>query len=94
MAKIPSINTLAQLLLVRSDYDSSFGVRAAQLWNTLPADIKALRGVHACYFEKHDFTLGVKGEGHDTSRHFAGSFWSMRAMLPMLGLGAKNGAKT
>ena len=32
--------------------------------------------------------------GHvPTIRHFAGGFWSMCAMLPTLGLGAKNGAK-
>ena len=40
-ALIPQINTKAQLS-VRSDYDSSFGVRAAQLWNILPANISQL----------------------------------------------------
>ena len=35
-------------------------------------------GVQAYHFEKHDFALGVKGEGQDT-----GVFGSMRAMLPM-----------
>ena len=34
-AKIPSINRRAQLS-VRTDYDNSFRVRAAQLWNLLP----------------------------------------------------------
>ena len=38
-------------------------------------------GVQACYFEKHDFALGVKEEDQDTSRHFAGGF--VHAMLPM-----------
>ena len=46
------------------------------------------------YFEKHDFAIGVKGEGQDRSQHFLGGFESMRAMLPLWGLGAKNGAKT
>ena len=53
-----------------------------------------LRGVQAYYFEKHDFALGVKGEGQDMSRHFADGFGSMRAMLSMWGLGVKEGEKT
>ena len=32
---------------------------------------------------KNDFELGVGGDGQDTSRHFEGSFWSIRAILPM-----------
>ena len=36
----------------------------------------------------------VGGEGQDTSWHFEGSFGSIRAILPMWGLGAKTGAKT
>ena len=40
-ALIPQINTRAQLS-VRSDYDSSFGVKAAQLWNILPKDVSRL----------------------------------------------------
>ena len=40
-ALIPRINTIAQIS-VRSDYDSSFGVRAAQLWNILPSDVSQL----------------------------------------------------
>ena len=50
-------------------------------------------GVQAYNFEKHDFELGVVGEGPGKSQHFGGSFGSMRAMLPMWGLGAKNGTK-
>ena len=34
-------------------------------------------------FWKKDFELGVGGEGQDTSRHFDGSFGSIRAVLPM-----------
>ena len=40
-------------------------------------------GFKACYFTKHDFALGVKGEGQDASRNFARGFGSMHAMLPM-----------
>ena len=40
-ALIPQSNTKAQMS-VRSDYDSSFGVRAAQLWNILPANTSQL----------------------------------------------------
>ena len=43
---------------------------------------------------KNYFELGVGGDGQDTSRHFEGSFGSIRAILPMLGFGAKTGAKT
>ena len=39
--------------------------------------------VQACHFGKKDFELGVGGEGQDTSRHFEGSFGSIRAVLPM-----------
>ena len=44
-----------------------------------------LRGgeVQAYYFGKKDFELGVGGEGQDTSRHFDGSFGSIRAILSM-----------
>ena len=51
-------------------------------------------GVQAYHFGKKDFELGVGGEGQDTSRHFGGSFGSIRAKLPMLGLRAKTGEKT
>ena len=51
-------------------------------------------GVQAFHFGKNDFELGVVGDGEDTSRHFEGSFRSIRAILPVRGLGAKNGAKT
>ena len=37
-AKIPSLNKSAQLS-VRKDYDNSFRVRAAQLWNLLPPEL-------------------------------------------------------
>ena len=40
-ALIPQLNTKAQLS-VRIDYDSSFGVKAAQLWNILPHDVSQL----------------------------------------------------
>ena len=47
-------------------------------------------GVQAYHFGKKDFEQGVGGEGQDTSRYFEGGFESMRAILPMCGLGAKN----
>ena len=50
-------------------------------------------GVQASHFGKTDFELGVGGEGQDTSQHFEGSVGSIRAILPMLGLGAKTGEK-
>ena len=37
------------------------------------------------YIYKTDFELGVGGEGQDTSRHFEGSFGSIRAILPTEG---------
>ena len=40
-------------------------------------------GVQAFHFGKNDFELGVEGDGQDTSRHFEGSFGSIRAILPM-----------
>ena len=40
-------------------------------------------GVHAFHFGKTYFELGVGGEGQETSRHFKGSFGSIRAILPM-----------
>ena len=51
-------------------------------------------GVQAYHFGKKDFELGVGGEGQDTSRNFGGSFGSIRALLPMRGLGEKTGTKT
>ena len=45
-ALIPKINTKAQIS-VRSDYDSSFGVRAAQLWNILPSDDSQLNALES-----------------------------------------------
>ena len=42
-----------------------------------------LGGVQAFHFGKTDFELAVGGEGQDTSRHFEGSFGSIRAILPM-----------
>ena len=38
---LPSVNNKT-MTSVRSDYDHSFSVRAAQLWNTLPADVTLL----------------------------------------------------
>ena len=32
---------------------------------------------------KNDFELGVVRDGQDTSRHFEGSFRSIRTILPM-----------
>ena len=57
--------------------------------------IARLRGgeVHPSQLGKHDFELGVECGDQDMSRHFGGGFKSMRAILPMLGLGAKNGPK-
>ena len=40
-------------------------------------------GVQAFHFGKNDFELGVGRDSQDTSRHFEGSFWSIRAILPM-----------
>ena len=40
-------------------------------------------GVQAFHFGKNDFELGSGGDGQDTSRHFEGSFRSIRAILPM-----------
>ena len=45
-ALIPKINTKAPIS-VRSDYDSSFGVRAAQLWNILPSDVSQLNALES-----------------------------------------------
>ena len=39
--------------------------------------------VQAFHFGKNDLELGVEGDGQDTSRHFEGSFGSIRAILPM-----------
>ena len=52
-ALIPQINTKAQLS-VRSDYDSSFGVRAAQLWNILPSHVSQLKSLES-------FKIGLGG---------------------------------
>ena len=41
------------------------------------------RGGQAYHFGKKYFELGVDGEGQDTSKHFVGSFGSIRAILPM-----------
>ena len=43
-ATIPPMSNRAQPS-VRTDYDCSFGVRAAQLWNTLPAEITRLQSL-------------------------------------------------
>ena len=40
-AEIPAVNKNAQLS-VRSDYDSTFRVRAAQLFNMLPPELRSL----------------------------------------------------
>ena len=40
-------------------------------------------GVQAFHFGKNDFELGVVRDGQDTSRHFEGSFRSIRTILPM-----------
>ena len=48
----------------------------------------------AYHFGKKDFELGVGGRGQDTSRHFEGSFESIREILPLQGLGAKTETKT
>ena len=41
------------------------------------------KGGPAFHFGKTDFELGVGGQDQDTSRHFNGSFGSIRAILPM-----------
>ena len=51
-------------------------------------------GVQAVHFEQNYFELGVGGDGQDTFRHFEDSFRSIRAILPIRGLGAKTGANT
>ena len=43
---------------------------------------------------KKIYKLGVGGEGQDTSRHFKGSFGSIRALLSMLVLGVKTATKS
>ena len=43
-AIVPSINNKVQLS-IRTDYDCSFGVRAAQLWNILPPDTSSLKSL-------------------------------------------------
>ena len=40
-------------------------------------------GVQTFLLWKKYFDLGIGGEGQDTSRHFEGSFGSIRAILPM-----------
>ena len=40
-------------------------------------------GVQAYHFGKKHFEIGVGREVQDTSRHFDGSFGSIRAILPM-----------
>ena len=40
-------------------------------------------GLGLSFWKKTDFELEVGGEGQDTSRHFEGSFGSIRAILPM-----------
>ena len=40
-------------------------------------------GVQAFHFGKNYFELGVGGDGQDPSRHFEGSFGSIRAILPI-----------
>ena len=52
-----------------------------------------LRGVQAYHYSQKDFELEVEGEGQDTSRHFEGSFGSIRAILPCDCLGANTGEK-
>ena len=47
----------------------------------------------AYYFGNLDFEIWVEGVGQDTFQPFEGGFGSMRAMLPMWGLGAKMGPK-
>ena len=56
------------------------------IFQTIKFLISILRGggsVHAFHFGKTYFELGVGGEGQETSRHFKGSFGSIRAILPM-----------
>ena len=43
-ANIPPMSNKAQPSVL-TDYDCSFGVRAAQLWNTLPAKITILQSL-------------------------------------------------
>ena len=50
-------------------------------------------GVQASYFGNLDFDLWVEGDGLDIYQQLEGSFESMRAMLPMRGLGEKMGPK-
>ena len=49
--------------------------------------------VRAFNFGKNDFELRVGGDGQDTPRNFEVSFGSIRAILPLCGLGAKTGEK-
>ena len=51
-------------------------------------------GVQAFQTWKHDFDLWVGGDCLDMYQQLEGGFGSMRAILPILGLGEKNGSKT
>ena len=53
-----------------------------------------LRGVQAFQIWKQNFDPWVGGDGLDMYQQLEGGFGSMRAILPIWGLGAKNGSKT
>ena len=59
------------------------GKPAGNMFSTLRGGGGGGGGVQAFHFGKNDFELGIGGDGQDTSRHFEGSFRSIRAILPM-----------
>ena len=64
------------------DTQTNFEVNQTQI-SVFILLVKGGGGVQAFHFGKNDFELGVGGDGQDTSRHFEGSFRSIRAILPM-----------
>ena len=55
---------------------------------------RPFNSVQAFQFRKHYFDLWVGGDGLDMFQQLKGGFGSMQAILPIWGLGAKNGSKT
>ena len=84
-------NTVKNFLVLKLIYFGPYGLQMITYYHLPYEDSALIRGL---LWRKHDFAIGVKWEGQDTSRHFAGCFRFMHALLPMWGLGAKNGAKS
>ena len=87
-AIIPSIDTGTQNS-VRTDYDNSFTVRGAQLWNTIPAEVSILGTLEAFkvglgkFLERYPDTPPVPGYSplHDNSL----LSWSRTQLMPLSG---------